>query len=257
MLQNKNAVIYGAGGHIGGAIAKAFAEAGARVFLAGRTREKLESVAREIPGADVAVVDASDERAVQAHLDDVVAKAGSVDVSINLVTRGDVQGTPLAAMSVADVVGPVTTGLTANFVTARAAANQMAKQARGGVIIALNSGSAKGSPMMGSTGMIDAAIDSLVRNLALEAGPQGVRVNCIWTAGLPETLSKEALKATNPNLDLDDAAFQGLLANLDNMRATRRSPRLAEVAATATFLASDGAGAITGAFVNATSGMFV
>jgi NAD(P)-dependent dehydrogenase (short-subunit alcohol dehydrogenase family) len=99
----------------------------------------------------------------------------------------------------------------------------MAIQERGGVVIALNSGSAKGSPMTGGTGLLDAAIDTFVRNLALEAGPQGVRVNCIWTAGLPETLSKEALEATNPNLDLDDEAFAGLLANLDNMRATRRS----------------------------------
>jgi enoyl-[acyl-carrier-protein] reductase (NADH) len=56
---------------------------------------------------------------------------------------------------------------------------------------------------------------------------------------------------------LDDTALAGLIANLDGMRATRRSPRLAEIAATATFLASDGAAAITGAFINATSGMFV
>lgn len=261
MLQNKNAVIYGGGGQIGGAMAKAFAQAGARVFLAGRTKDTLDAVAREIRDAggqaDVAVVDASDEQAVRAHLDDVAEAAGSVDISVNLVNRGDVQGTPLVAMSVQDVVGPVTTGLTANFVTARAAANRMAGQDTGGVIIALNSGSAKGSPMMGATGMIDAAIDTLVRNLALEAGPQGVRVNCIWTAGLPETLSRERLKVTNPDMDLDDAAFAGLLANLDTMRATRRSPRLAEIAATATFLASDGAAAITGSCINATSGMFV
>jgi enoyl-[acyl-carrier-protein] reductase (NADH) len=52
------------------------------------------------------------------------------------------------------------------------------------------------------------------------------------------------------------AAFQGLIENLDQMRMTRRSPRLAEVAATAAFLASDKAGAITGTFVNATSGIF-
>ncbi len=261
MLQDKNAVIYGAGGNIGRAVATAFAEAGARVFLAGRTRETLEAVAKEITAAggraEVAVVDATDEQAVAAHLAEVVNTGGSVDVSLNLVTRGDVQGIPLVAMSVQDVVGPVTLGLTANFITARAAAAQMSAQERGGVILTLNSGSAKGSPMMGATGIIDAALDTLVRNLALEAGPQGVRVNGIWTAGLPETLSKESLKATNANLDLDDAAFEGLIANLDGMRATRRSPRLAEIAATATFLASDGAGAITGSFINATSGMFV
>jgi enoyl-[acyl-carrier-protein] reductase (NADH) len=124
------------------------------------------------------------------------------------------------------------------------------------VILALNSGSAHGSPMMGSTGPTDAAIDTYIRNLAAEIGPHGVRVVGIWTAGLPETLTPEKLATVNADLRLDDAAFQGLLSHLDQLRMTRRSPTLAQVAATAAFLASDGAGAITGTFVNVTSGMF-
>ena len=83
-----------------------------------------------------------------------------------------------------------------------------------------------------------------------------MRVVGIWTAGLPETFSKEKLEAVDSNLKRDDAAYQGLLDSLDEMRMTRRSPRLAEVAATAAFLASERAGAITGTFVNVTSGMF-
>jgi NAD(P)-dependent dehydrogenase (short-subunit alcohol dehydrogenase family) len=51
LLENKNAVIYGGGGSIGGAVARAFAREGARVFLAGRTRAKLERVADEIRSA--------------------------------------------------------------------------------------------------------------------------------------------------------------------------------------------------------------
>jgi enoyl-[acyl-carrier-protein] reductase (NADH) len=76
-----------------------------------------------------------------------------------------------------------------------------------------------------------------------------------WTAGLPETLTPEKLAAVNRNLQLDDAAFQGLLEQLDGMRMLRRSPRLAQVAAAA-FLASDQAAAITGTFFNVTSGTF-
>jgi NAD(P)-dependent dehydrogenase (short-subunit alcohol dehydrogenase family) len=125
-----------------------------------------------------------------------------------------------------------------------------------GVILALDSGSAVGSPMMGGTGPADAATDTFVRNLAAEVGPHGVRVVGIWTAGLPETFSREKLAAVDSNLALDDAAYQGLLESLDQMRMTRRSPRLEEVAATATFLASEKAAAITGTFVNVTSGMF-
>jgi len=164
---------------IGTAVAHTFAREGAKVFLAGRTRENLDRVAKEIEAAggsaDVAVIDALDERAVDEHAGAVADRAGSVDVSFNLITRGDVQGIPLAQMSTADLTRPITTGITTTFITARAAARHMITQGSG-VILALNSGSAHGSPMMGGTGPADAATDSLIRNLAIELGPQGIRV---------------------------------------------------------------------------------
>jgi NAD(P)-dependent dehydrogenase (short-subunit alcohol dehydrogenase family) len=258
LLKNKNAVIYGGGGAIGGAVARVFAREGARVFLGGRTLQNLEEVAEEIRSAggmaEAAVLDALDERAVDEHADAVAASAGSIDVSFNLITRGDVQGMPLIDMATDDLLRAVDHGLRSNFITARAAARHMVEQ-RSGVILALNSGSATLSPMMGSTGPADAATDTFIRNLAAEIGPQGVRVVGIWTAGLPETFSKEKLAAVDGKFR-DEAAFQGLIDNLDRMRMTRRSPTLAQVAATAAFLASEKAGAITGTFVNVTSGMF-
>jgi NAD(P)-dependent dehydrogenase (short-subunit alcohol dehydrogenase family) len=255
-----NAIIYGGGGSIGGAVAREFAKEGARVFLAGRTREPLEAVAKDIRAnggsAEVEVVDALDEEAVDEHVRAVVSQAGSIDVSFNLVTRGDVQGIALVEMTTDDLLRAVLNGLRTNFITARAAARRMIEQGSG-VILALDSGSAHGSPMLGSTGPADAATYTFIRNLAAEVGPSGVRVAGIWTAGLPETLSREKLAAVDSNLALDEAALQGLIENLDQMRMTRRSPRLSEVAATAAFLASDGAGAITGTFVNVTSGIFL
>lgn len=152
-------------------------------------------------------------------------------------------------------VRPIITGVTATFITARAAARHMIKQGSG-VILALDSGSATLSPMMGGTGPADAATDSFIRNLAAEIGPRGSRVLGIWAAGIPDSLSPEKLASVNSNLQLDDAAFQGLLGSLDQMRMLRRSPRLAQVAAAAAFLASDQAAAITCTFVNVTGGMF-
>ncbi len=258
LLENKNAVIYGAGGSIGGAVAKEYAREGARVFLAGRTREKLEAVANDIEdaggSAEVNELDALDERAVEEHAQAVVSEAGGIDVSFNLIWRGDVQGIPLIEMATDDLLRAVVNGLRTNFITARAAARHMVGQGSG-VILALDSGSAKGSPMMGSTGPTDAGTDIFVRNLAAEIGPEGVRVVGIWTAGLPETFTRERLAAVDSAFE-DEAAMRGLIESLDRMRMTRRSPRLAEVAATAAFLASEKAGAITGTFVNATSGMF-
>jgi NAD(P)-dependent dehydrogenase (short-subunit alcohol dehydrogenase family) len=259
LLENKNAVIYGGGGAIGGGVARTFAGEGARVFLAGRTRGPLEAVAAEIEAAggsaEVAELDALDEQAVDEHASTVCSLAGSIDVSFNLISRGDVQGIPLVDMKAEDFTLPITTGITSNFINARAAARRMIEQGSG-VILALDSGSANGSPMMGGTGPADAATDTFIRNLASEVGPHGVRVLGIWTAGVPETLSPEKLASVDSNLVMDEAAFQGLLDRLDEMRMLRRSPRLAQVAAVAAFLASDNAAAITGTFINVTSGTF-
>ncbi|MFD6497882.1 SDR family NAD(P)-dependent oxidoreductase [Streptomyces sp. NPDC059944] len=254
LLTDKTAVVYGAGGSIGGAVARTFAREGARVHLLGRTADTLETVAKDITAAgghaETAVLDALDEAAVEAH----IASLDALDISFNLVTRGDVQGRPLVDLSVEDFVRPVETGIRTTFITARAAARRMARSGSG-VVLTLDSGSAHGSPMMGGTGPADAAIDTLVRNLATEQGPHGLRVVGLWAAGVPETLTREKLAAVDSDMNLDDAALQGLLANLAGMRMTRRNPTLAEIAATAAFLASDLAGGITGTFVNVTGGM--
>jgi NAD(P)-dependent dehydrogenase (short-subunit alcohol dehydrogenase family) len=259
LLENKNAVIYGAGGGLGRGVARTFAREGARVFLAGRTRETLEAVAADVTAAggsaEVAVVDALDEQAVEEHAGAVVAQAGSIDVSFNLVARGDVQGTPLVDMTAADLTGAVTTGLLANFHTARAAARHMIRQGSG-VILTVTSGSARGAaPLMGSTGPADAATEAFLRYLAAEIGQHGVRVLSLYTAGVPETMSPENIAAVNPNLKLDAAALEQMLAGMAQMTMLRRAPSLAQVADTAAFLASDRAGGITGTIVNVTCGL--
>src|SRR5688572_30632846 len=87
LLKGKTAVIYGGSGAIGSAVAHAFVDAGAEVFLAARTLAKLEKTAKDIGGHNVHVaqVDALDEAAVNAHMDAVVAKKGSIDIVLNAV----------------------------------------------------------------------------------------------------------------------------------------------------------------------------
>ncbi len=164
----------GAGGGIGGGVARTFAREGAKVFLAGRTRPSLDAVAADITAAggsaEVAEVDALDERAVDEHARAVASQAGSIDVSFNLISRGDVQGIPLVNMTAEDFAHPVTTGLMTNFLTARAGARHMIEQGSG-VILSLTSGSSKGtSPSMGGTGPADAATETFMRYLAAEVG---------------------------------------------------------------------------------------
>lgn len=255
LLEGRNAIVYGAGGGIGGAVARTFARDGAQVFLAGRTREPLEAVAKDIEAAGgtphVAVVDALDEAAVDAQVEDVVARAGSVDVSFNLISRDDVQGTPLVEMSTDDLLRAPIAGLRSHFLTARAAARRMIAQ-RSGVILHLNSASGAGAmPGMGSTGPADAAVESFMRYLAAEVGPSGVRVCGIWTAGVEETLASDKLAEVNP----DTPDPQTVIDMISGMAALRRTPRLADVAETAAFLASDRAAGITGSMANVTAGL--
>lgn len=256
LLAGKNAIIYGAGGGIGGAVARTFAREGARVFLVGRTQDTLEAVAADITAsggaAEVAVLDALDERAVDGHVAQVASTASSVDVSFNLISRGDVQGIPLVDMTTDDVLRAVTTGLQSSFLTARAAARQMSERGSG-VILHLNSASGDGAmPGMGSTGPADAAIEAFMRYLAAEVGPHGVRVCGLWTAAVVETLSREKLTAVGGPDAPDPEIVVQMIAG---MAALRRAPRLADVAEVATFLASDRAGGITGTMTNVTCGL--
>ena len=192
LLDDKTAVIYGGGGSIGGAVARAFAREGATVFLAGRTREKVDAVAEAIRSAggtaDAAEVDALDERAVDEHADAVAAQAGGIDVSFNLISLNDVQGTPLAEMALDDFMAPIDTAVRSTFLTARAAARHMIRQ-RSGVI--LNFGG-EGDPIrnysIGGLQIAFHAVEAMRRQLSSELGRHGIRVVTMRTGGVPETI---------------------------------------------------------------------
>jgi NAD(P)-dependent dehydrogenase (short-subunit alcohol dehydrogenase family) len=254
-LQDRTAIIWGGAGSIGTATAHRFVEEGATVYLAGRTEDSLKDAAAATRATGYGVLDVLDEDAVTAFVARVVADAGRLDVSFNLAARGDVQGAPLLQMPTVNFIKPVVQGITGSFHTARAAARQMVAQGSG-VVVELDSASGRGSgPMMGGTGAADGAKDALVRDLAQEVGPSGVRVVGIWTAGLTDSLTAEKLGATL-GAPISQEMVNGIIANLDSLRMTRKSPVTTQIAATAAFLASDDAAAITATWINATAGMF-
>jgi hypothetical protein len=135
LLEHKKAVIYGAGGAIGGAAARAFAHEGADLFLAGRTRARVESVAEEISAeggvTEAAEVDALDEDAIEKHMDDVVARAQRIDVLFNAIGMDDVQGTLLVDMPAEDFAQPVIKATRTQFLTARGGAADGPARLRG------------------------------------------------------------------------------------------------------------------------------
>ncbi len=190
LLENKVAVIYGAGGPIGGAVARAFAHEGARVFLAGRHIEKLSRVAGEIlaTGGEVntTLIDALDEEAVNGFVDGIVEQAGRIDISFNLISYADVQKM-LMEISVEDFIQPVHIAMRSHFLTTRAAARHMIPR-RSGVILAFGGDGPQTPPGLGGFKVALDAVESLRRQWAVELGPYGIRVVTLKTGGIPETL---------------------------------------------------------------------
>ncbi len=194
MLLSEVAVIYGGGGAVGGAVARAFAREGASVHLAARTSPALDAVADGIRASGgtvaTAVVDASDEQAVEAHVGSVVAAGGRIDVLFNAIGMQDVQGTPLVDMPVDAFTQPVEVAARTQFITARAVGRHMVKQGAG-VLLTIT---AEPTPVadLGGFGAACAAIEGLWRGLAIELGPNGVRANVIRSPGSPDAPGVQA-----------------------------------------------------------------
>ena len=197
MLKNKVAVVYGAGGGIGGAVARAFAREGAILFLTGRHRTPVEAVAKEIVSAggsaEAAEVDALDEQAVDTHLQSVIDKAGTVDISFNAVgiPNAKLLGVPLIELDVEQFSLPIAAYATSYFLTARLAARRMVANKSGVIMTVTSLLSRTGTPMVGGYGPAMAAKEALTRDLSAELAPQGVRVVGLRPQGMPETRTIE------------------------------------------------------------------
>jgi 3-oxoacyl-[acyl-carrier protein] reductase len=244
LLENKVAVIYGAGGPIGGAVARAFAREGARVFLAGRTKAKLDTVAGEIRAhggiVETAVVDALDERTVDEYVDTVVAQAESIDISFNVIGYGDVQE-PLTEISVEDFLQPITTAMRSQFLTTRAAARHMVRRGSG-VILHFGGNGPQTLPGLGGFKVALDAIEGLRRQWACELGPHGIRIVTLKTGGIPESLP-DAFAGTDE-----------ITASIVQATLLKRAATLADVGNVAAFVASDHARTITATEVNISCG---
>jgi NAD(P)-dependent dehydrogenase (short-subunit alcohol dehydrogenase family) len=242
MLKDKVAVIYGAGGAIGGAVARAFAREGALLFCTGRRGS-----------AGVAEVDALSEAAVDAHLESVVAEAGRVDISFNAIGIADTElvGVPLVDLPVERFSRPVTSYLTSYFLTARLAARRMVPN-RAGVIMTVSAVPARaGTPLVGGYGPAMAAKEGLTRSLSAELAPHGIRVVGLRPHAMPETASIREVFDTKAASVMSWEQWQDAQAARTHRR---RLMTLEELADAAAFLASDRASGLTGTTLNLTLG---
>jgi 3-oxoacyl-[acyl-carrier protein] reductase len=252
MLQNKNAIIYGAGGSLGGAVAKALAGAGARVFLTGRNTSAIQKLAEEIiaagGSAEIDEVDALDEKAINNHIEKVISNAGTVDISFNATGVPVVQNIPFVDMAAEDFISPITLMMQTRFLTATAAGRVMMKQGSGIILSLTATPGGIGYPYTGGFAPACCAIECFSKNLASELGVYGVRVVNIRSAGSPDS------KVFKQAIDSDPKGVEPIIHKMKEDTMLKKLPLMADIANVAVFLSSDMAGKITGVTVDVTCG---
>ncbi|WP_418153597.1 SDR family oxidoreductase [Actinoalloteichus caeruleus] len=213
LLENKIAVVYGAGSALGGAVARAFARERAYVFLAERDMAALEPVASRIAEAggvaEVAAVDPLDPRAVRAHIDEVTSWAGGPHILFNAVPLPRTTSTALVDASVTELVDALNRQVAAQLITAQAAARQMTRSGSG-VILTVSGTAWTGGGTTGQdgAGLGDTVVEAMSDRLARELGDRGVRVVCLRSGMLaapPAATGASGARARSP-LDVDLAA---------------------------------------------------
>lgn len=244
LLENKTAVIYGAGGSIGSAMAKGFAAEGAQCFLAGRTPAKLDAVADELRAsggrAETAVVDVLDEATVNDHADAIVAKTGAIDISVNVIFQ-DAHFQPLVDISVKDFAQAMDKLVTSQLLTTKAAARHMLEQGSGVILFFGGSDYNYKMPGLGTVQVGMDTVEALRRQWACELGPHGVRVVSLLTGGIPETIP-------------DSPETEPMKQAMTEATLLGRSATLADVGEVAAFVASDRARTLTSTQVNISCG---
>ncbi|MBL1076903.1 SDR family oxidoreductase [Nocardia sp. 2] len=246
LLDNKTAVVYGAAGSIGSALAAGFAAEGANCFLVGRTAATLETVAGKIRAdggrAETAVVDALDAAAVHDHAAALVEKTGSLDISVNVISQDAIFG-PLAGIPVTDFAHSMSRLVTSQLITTQAAAKHMVAQESGVILFFGGSDYASRMPGLGTVQIGSDTIEALRRQWACELGPQNIRVLTLRTGGIPESL---------PDIPQTEAAKQAMIEST----LLERAATFADIGHVAAFAASDRARSITDTQIDISCGAY-
>ena len=242
LLENTTAIVYGATGAIGSAVARAYAREGARVHLVGRTHETLDKLAalirRDGGTAQVAQLEVLDAAAVEQHASSVAA-GGGIDICFNATSNDDVQGTPLTEIEFNDFMRPVTKAVTAHFVVATAVGRHMVS--RGSGVILVMAGGREAIPNLGGSHVAWSALTGLCRQLASEFGPHGVRVAWLLSPGSPGPNEPDVVEPK-------PGSGGPLLGHL---------PTYDDVANAAVFASSEWARTMTATEINLTGGLVV
>jgi 3-oxoacyl-[acyl-carrier protein] reductase len=225
------------------------------VFLTGRNIDSVQKTADEIlklgGNAEVDVVDGLNEKAVNNHIEGVVKKAGTVDISFNATGVDIVMNVPLVDISTDDFVSPITMTTQTLFITAKASAKVMMKQKSGVILTLTTTPGGIGYPYTGGFAPACCAVENFSKNLAIELGVYGIRVVNMRSGGSPDSrIFKNAI-------DTQPEVMARVLKQMEADTILKKLPLMADIANLAVFLSSDLAGKITGVTVDVSSGTTV
>ena len=237
-FQGRSIVITGAGRGIGAAIAQAFAEEGASLVLAARSRNELDGVAAKIHKAGgtahVVPTDLADSAQVEALAREALKLLGGVDI---LVSNAAFSPPPQALLDTSldtwRQAHQVNT--TASLILTQALAPQMTERPGANIVIVSSLRGLGGTPYGGSYGSSKAALNQMIKTLACELGPLGVRINAVLPGPVETAMTTEYLAGNKPLFD-----YYGDMAPLKGWTQAE------DMVAPALFLASPGARKVTG-----------
>ena len=240
-LSGMAALVTGASGGIGSAIAHALADRGASVALSGTRKLTLNEVKASLPGGGHAVLpcDLSDAKAVDALVPAAVEKLGKLDILVN--NAGITRDGLAMRMSDADWSAVLQVNLESAFRLSRAAARPMMKARFGRIVSITSVVGATGNPGQVNYAASKAGLVGMSKALAQELASRGITVNCVAPGFIASPMTDA----------LDDAQKDGLLKKIPNGALGKGS----DVAAAVTYLCSREANYVTGETVHVNGGM--
>jgi 3-oxoacyl-[acyl-carrier protein] reductase len=241
-LTDRTALITGATGGIGGAIARAFHRQGATVAVSGRQTEKLDKLAGELGGrAHVVPCDLADRAAVTGLVDAATAKLGRLDILVN--NAGLTKDNLFMVMKDEQWDEVIAVNLTATFLLMRSAARAMmrAKTGYGRIVNIASISGVVGNPGQGNYAASKAGMIGMSKSLAREVASRGITVNCVAPGFISTAMT--------------DALNEKQVSAIKEAIPAQKFGTPADVAAACVYLASQEAGYMTGQTLHVNGGL--